>query len=80
MTLMFIFFETVEQSGKLYIRVGPIQRTLDNDDPNASNLLFKNIPLIAGEFMVECWYQGNEGKNGFNFTHFPFYVSLDKKG
>ena len=73
------FFETVEQEGKLYIRIGPMQRTMDNDDPDASMLRFENVPLIPGEFMVECWYQGKQRKNNLNFSHFPFYISVEKK-
>ncbi len=73
------FFEPLAQPGELLVRVGPVQRTLRNEDPEADRLTLPGLPLLQGEHMLEVWYAGDRrGGDGPAFTHFPFYVELEK--
>ena len=71
------FFEPLGQSGRLLLRLGPIQRTLYNEDPGKSVLELDDLPLLEGSFMLEAWYAGRDAPPGQAFTHFPFFVEIE---
>ncbi len=71
------FFEPLGQAGELLLRLGPIQRTLYNEDPGKSVLELDDLPLLEGSFMLEAWYAGRDAPPGQAFTHFPFFVEIE---
>ncbi len=74
------FFEPVGSAGEALVRVGTTQRTIRNDNPEATELTIENIPLREGRQMVESWYVGPvRWGEGPAFTHFPMYVEVTRR-
>ncbi len=76
------FFDPVGQPGELVVRMGSVQRTVNNVDTTARLMIVEEVPLTAGKSMVECWYVGKDWpqSGGPAFTHFPFFVEVERKG
>jgi len=73
------YFEPPWQAGDALVRIGPVQRTVFNADTTATEVLIGRVPLRPGEWMVESWYAGQDrGGEGPAFTHFPFYIEVER--
>ena len=72
------FFDPVGQPGELLVRVGPVQRTITNTDPDVRTLELKKVPLRKGQYMLESWYVGEDWRSwgGAAFTQFPFFIEV----
>lgn len=69
----FHFKEKVKLKGVMKLRMGTLQRSLDNADTEASILEIKSIPVKRGNYRLEPWYRA-KGEN-----YFPFYVEIKKR-
>lgn len=69
----FHFKEKVKLKGVMKLRMGTLQRSLDNPDTDTSILEIKGIPVKRGTYRLEPWYRA-EGEN-----YFPFYVEVKKR-
>ncbi len=70
----FRFREKIGRKGVMKLRLGTIQRSLENADTEALTLEMKNIPLEKGHYRLEPWYRAEGG------NYFPFYVEVKKRG
>jgi arylsulfatase len=69
----FHFREKVKQAGVMKLRMGTIQRSLYNENTEASILAIKNVTVTRGHYRLEPWYRA-KGEN-----YFPFYVEVKKR-
>jgi arylsulfatase len=69
----FHFKEKVIGEGVVKLRMGTLQRSLENADTEASILRLKSIHLKKGNYRLEPWYRA-QGEN-----YFPFYVEVKKR-
>jgi arylsulfatase len=72
------YFEAPGQPGDALVRIGPVQRTVFNADTAATGVVIENVPLRRGKWMVESWYAGRDNPGGPAFTHFPFYIEVER--
>jgi len=70
-----VFRDTLKSPGRLTLKVGRIQRTIDNERVT-QNLQLPEVFLPKGQYMLEAVYQESEGQRR---KLFPFYVSVERK-
>ncbi len=72
-TIKFVFKEKIPGSGKMLMKVGPVQRTVDYFDTSTNSIQMKDVELVEGDFLFDAWfsYEGN--------TLLPFYVEVTRQ-
>lgn len=61
------------RQGKIFIRAGTVQRSLENRDTTTSQMLLPDVPFREGDYMLEAWYE-SQGR-----IYTPVYVQIEKK-
>lgn len=69
----FRFRKKIGLKGVMKLRLGTLQRSLENADTEALALEMKDIHLEKGHFRLEPWYRA-QGDN-----YFPFYVEVRRQ-
>ncbi|MDX2443354.1 MAG: arylsulfatase [Bacteroidales bacterium] len=66
----FVFRDNIPGEGKMLMKVGPVQRTIDFGDTTSNSIQMRNVPLLEGDFLFDAWflYRGE--------TYLPFYVEV----
>lgn len=72
--MTFHFFDRLEEPGRMVLKLPPFQRTITNRDTTTRVLKMKNLPLEAGTYMLQPYYQ----YRGNQYT-LPFYVEVKKR-
>lgn len=69
----FVFKEKLPGRGKMLMKVGPVQRTVDYYDTSSNRIQMKDVELIEGDFLFDAWfsYEGN--------TLLPFYIEVSRQ-
>ena len=72
-TIKFVFKEKIPESGKMLMKIGPVQRTVDYFDTSTNSIQMKDVELVEGDFLFDAWfsYKGN--------TLLPFYIEVTRQ-
>lgn len=65
------FLSPLKEPGNLLLKLSPYQATLENTDGSATAMTIEKMYLEAGDYMLECWYNGK----GVS-TVYPLSVTL----
>lgn len=65
------FKENIITRGKLVLKIAPLQRTVDINDPGSSEIIIENLYIPEGKYMVESWFQSADDRRIF-----PFYIKI----
>ena len=66
----FVFHRPLPDDGNMVLRVGPVQRTLQIDEPGLTRIMMENIGLHKGDYLLESWFW-TEGQ-----IYLPFYTKI----
>ncbi len=72
-SMKFVFRNNLPGDGKMLMKVGPVQRTVDFSDTSSNIIQMQNIPLVEGDFLFDAWYL-YKGEN-----YLPFYIEVTRE-
>ena len=67
----FKFVHDLEEPGRMYLKMYPLQFMTQNSETGFSNLTLEQLQLSSGNYRVEAYYQTESGKRIF-----PFFVEF----
>ena len=71
------FRDSIASSGRLTLKIPPVQRTVDIQNTGLKEYIFNNVFIPKGDYVLDCWYDTQNGR-----SILPFYITIsaDKYG